>query len=486
MATLGDESDMIDKLQIDSFEALLSKCLHVSGNDDLLVIYDESLTPFVPAFERAITEKSVSSTLVYLPRSYQRFLIGESKSRGSADKIDLPSGVVAAIAASTAIVNLLEATPDNAPVRKAVNHTPRPNNCRLATIPGVTAKILQAILDAPVEEILNACEEMAWLLGEATEAEILSFDSHDREYKLKMNLGGWENEPIMSPGVLLPGSWGNVPPGETFCCPPHHTVNGTICINGSVPGQVLGAGQEVLLEFQRGKLISWRSSSTESNSPALAFFAQQKAMSAANNDENWNTFAELGIGLNSRITELTGNPLFDEKAAKTLHVAIGDNSVFGDDVSSFIHQDLVTWRPTLKLNNRCVMDRGVIDRALISTLRKNNFDLHQELALSDAIIHLREGRIGHHEGTLMRRLSKAQRVNYIHMSSKDISDALNELCENLARYDKVHIATFKKNNPKFGGISTARLLNVLYHYRVLGVASSVRPRADRGTSRPTG
>jgi leucyl aminopeptidase (aminopeptidase T) len=59
-------------------------------------------------------------------------------------------------------------------------------------------------------------------------------------------------------------------------------------------------------------------------------------------DRNWNTFAELGIGLNPAITILTGNSLFDEKAKGTIHIALGDNHAFGHHVESQFHDDLVT------------------------------------------------------------------------------------------------------------------------------------------------
>jgi hypothetical protein len=478
MANMTRNVEMNQEKQVEAFLALLSKCLGVCSDDEMLVIYDESMDQFLEGFERAIESKSVSTTLLYLPKAQQRFLVSHSKSRGSPDKIDLPSGVVAAITASTVIVNLLDGAPDNSPVRKAVNHTPRPNKCRLATIPGISSAILQAILDAPVSDILCACEEIAWLLGEATEAEIITFDSLGTKYDLKLSLGGWENEPIMSPGILLPGSWGNVPPGETFCCPPFKTVNGRICINGSVRGCVLENGQEVVLDFVDGKLVRWHAPAQQLQSPALAFFEQHKSRSASNHDDNWNTFAELGIGLNPRITELTGNPLFDEKAIQTLHIAIGDNSVFGDDVSSFIHEDLVTRQPSLLLNGRLLMDRGVIDRAYIRTLRETACESTNEMGVSDSVIYLREGRIGKHKGSFMRRLSKAQRVNYVSMASKEMVGPLAELCDVL-RADRVHIAAFLKNYPTFAGIPTARLLALLCHYRVLQVTPLARTRADQ-------
>lgn len=182
--------------------------------------------------------------------------------------------------------------------------------------------------------------------------------------------------------------------------------------------------------------------------------------------------------MNPRITSLTGSPLFDEKAINTLHIAIGDNAGFGGDVSALAHYDLVTCRPSLLLDDRLVMNRGDIDRDLISSLRNAASSVMQEFPVRDAVIYLREGRIGFRNGQFMRRLSKAQRVNYVRFASEEIAVALGELCEALRAYDRVHITAFLKNHCSFNSFPTSILLNTLQHYRVLGVLSAARDKSQ--------
>jgi hypothetical protein len=79
----------------------------------------------------------------------------------------------------------------------------------------------------------------------------------------------------------------------------------------------------------------------------------------------------------------------------------------------------------------------------------------------------------------MRRLSKAQRVNYIRIASADTIGPLTELYQTLHTHDRVHIASFLKNFPSFGGINTAALLDILYHYRILGVQPTGRAQNPR-------
>ncbi len=462
---------------VEAFRTVLSKCLDVGPRDEFLVLYDESMLEFLDSLVSALQSISVSCTFLYLPDACKRFIMVDSQRSGSRYLVDLPASVVAAISASTAMLNLLGGSPETEPVRRAVNHTPRHNNCKLATIPGVCRAVLDAILAAPIDEILSASEDVAWILGESTEATVQSHDSLGNQYELTLALEGWENEPIMSPAVLLPGSWGNVPPGETFCCPTPSCVNGSICINGSVPGYVIREGEEVILHFADGKLIQWQQVAGPSST--VQFFERAKQRGLQTKDENWNTFAELGIGLNPKIVKLTGNPLLDEKAANTIHIAIGDNAGFGGDVSSLAHYDLLVLKPHLLINGHQVIKQGVIDRRLISALRTAASTKMEDFPLRDAIVNLREGRLGKHNGILMRRLSKAQRVNYVCLGSTEITEALRQLCDCLSTFGPTQVAAFIRSNPSFNSVSTSYLLNMLYHYRVLTILSTARDRLDK-------
>jgi hypothetical protein len=374
------------------------------------------------------------------------------------------------------MVNLLDSDPETSSVRKAVNHRPRPRNCRLATIPGISHEVLASITESPFDSILKDCERMAWILGESRDVEIESYDSDGNPHTLRLQLNGWDSEPVMSPGLLLPGSWGNVPPGETFCCPRPETVSGTICINGSVPHHVIGTGEEIFLTFDHGTLTEWHSGNPSS---ALAFFETESARATVNRDKNWNTFAELGIGMNPRIAKLTGNPLFDEKAMNTLHIAIGDNSNFGDDVVSLVHHDLITVKPTLRLDGHVILNRGEFQRDLIDTLRAALRPVENELP-NDVIVTLRESRIGLHNDILQRRLSKAYRINYVQMADLATSLLLADLYNALQAYNSVHLATFLKTYPTFDGTPTMELLALLHHYRAL----HLRPPAPLSSAKP--
>jgi len=57
--------------------------------------------------------------------------------------------------------------------------------------------------------------------------------------------------------------------------------------------------------------------------------------------------AELGIGTNVGVTDLVGSVLLDEKAAGTVHLAVGDDASIGGDTEAPVHLDGILREPTV-------------------------------------------------------------------------------------------------------------------------------------------
>lgn len=55
---------------------------------------------------------------------------------------------------------------------------------------------------------------------------------------------------------------------------------------------------------------------------------------------------------------LSGNPLEDEKALGTVHIAIGDNKSFGGKVEASVHLDGIMKNPILVIDGRTVIKNG--------------------------------------------------------------------------------------------------------------------------------
>ncbi len=464
---MNEESLESDSLR-QSFSVLLDRCLRLGTKDETLIIYDESLNPYFEPLLDEVRRRAASTTFVFIPKSYQLDLVMHKLSSEEGN-LALPAGLVSAILESSVILNLLDGDHATTLVRKAVLQQRRPEQSRLAHIPGIAKVILNILLKSPFDQIEKSSELFAWALGEATQAELETEDLAGKRHVLRMDLGGWDNEPMMSPGTIFEGSWGNIPPGETFCCPDPVTVDGEICINGSVPGHVMAQGEETLLTFEQGKLVDWKCSSP--GSPSDRFFDERKQRSEAIHDRNWNTFAELGIGLNPAIAVLTGNPLFDEKAMGTIHIAIGDNHAFGHHIESQIHDDLVTWRPSLRLNGATVIDRGVFIMENLERprngVRAGSGDIPENVSfflIKKKVQALGQGR----DRILARKLFKQYRVGFVQMADPKIGRILAQVAQKLDTYNQVKVNEFLTEYPAFEGIQTRELLGTLHHYRVLG------------------
>jgi hypothetical protein len=185
--------------------------------------------------------------------------------------------------------------------------------------------------------------------------EVTSYVAAGTAHRLTADIGGWERLPVASDGVISDGAWGNVPSGETYIAPIEGSGEGSIVINGSLPGLVVKPGAEMVLHFERGRLAR----AEPANGPTAQWLYETQIQKAqATGDPNWSNLAEIGVGMNPAVEHLTGNMLFDEKAAGTAHVALGTNTFMGGAVNASIHCDMVTRSPTVAIDGKTVMDRG--------------------------------------------------------------------------------------------------------------------------------
>ena len=134
-----------------------------------------------------------------------------------------------------------------------------------------------------------------------------------------------------------PGDFSNLPAGEVFVSPAGG--DGRVVVDGTLPGTGL-LDAPVAFEVEAGRVVHLDDSSLRDDVEAAA----ESVGEAAYN------LAELGIGTNVGVTELIGHLLIDEKAAGTVHVAIGDDASIGGDVEAPIHVDGVLRDPTVRVD----------------------------------------------------------------------------------------------------------------------------------------
>jgi leucyl aminopeptidase (aminopeptidase T) len=462
--TQGPETAAVADLR-SAIRDLFQVALSADPSDEVLIICDESFERYERLFTSVAMELGLSFAFLYMPNEQQRYLARKITTDRSIDW--LPRPIKIAVNSASITINALSGSLTTSAVRRAILQQPRLRDARLAHMPGVSDDVLLIVARTDFRQILTECEMLAWFLGNAKSGTIDTTTASGRTCTLTLELGGWDNEPLMSPGIIPAGSWGNFPPGEVFCCPSPTGVNGEVNINGSVPGLILSPGEDVVLKFEEGRLAQW---STQGSEAVDKFFLDLKRSSEERGDVNWKTFAELGIGLNPAIQTLTGNPLFDEKAAATLHVAVGDNTTFGATIKSDIHVDLVTWHPTLRLDGIEVMTRGSLQLNSLRRYRSSWVPTPANLPPT-ARLWLKEAEIHTDGGIMRRRLARAGRVGYVQMADDRIGSALAVLAERLRRLENVSIQELLEHQPKIDGYPTERLLDWLEHYQCLIVST---------------
>jgi len=238
-----------------------------------------------------------------------------------------PDPVAAAMAAADVVL---------APTTKSLSHTLARTDAtdagaRVATLPEITDAVFLMGMDADYESIRDECERLLDQVADASEIRVTSPQGTD------ITLEPGDREWRMDTGIVHePGQMSNLPAGEVFVSP--ETANGTYVVDGSMrPHGKLEAGQTITVEVEDGYATHISDDAVREEFEAAA---EEVGRDAYN-------LAELGIGANLGVEDLVGSILLDEKAAGTVHLALGDDHAFGGDVEAPIHQDGVLTEPTV-------------------------------------------------------------------------------------------------------------------------------------------
>jgi leucyl aminopeptidase (aminopeptidase T) len=217
-----------------------------------------------------------------------------------------------------------------APTTKSITHTRAVSEAvesgsRGSTLPVITEETFSVGLSADYSVIRENCNTLYSQLRGAEEVRYVTELGTDLRFEPRE----WH---LDTGDISLPGTYANLPGGEIFT--PPKSVNGKIVYDGSMrPHGRLEEPIEVKVED--GYVTSISDDGLESR---IESAAENSGRSAYN-------LAEVAIGANPAVSELTGNILLDEKAAGTVHVAIGDNINFGGDVEASIHEDGIITNP---------------------------------------------------------------------------------------------------------------------------------------------
>ena len=305
----------------DAAETAVEQCLGLQAGEDCVVVTDDKRRDIGEALYEVASETTDSATILQYPPGDQH---GEEP----------PAPVAAAMAEADVFL---------APTTKSLSHTrargaANDAGARGATLPGITEEVFTTGLDADYETIAEHCEDVLAQVAAADEVRVttpagtdITFEAGDREWRDDTGI------------VHEDGDFSNLPAGEVFVSPVD--ANGTYVVDGTMmPHGRLDDGQELRFEVEDGFVTDISDDQVRE---------QVEAASEQVGEDAYN-LAELGIGTNVAVTDLVGSVLLDEKAAGTVHIAIGDDAGIGGDTDAPLHLDGIIREPTVYADGEVV------------------------------------------------------------------------------------------------------------------------------------
>ena len=324
---------------------IVQQCLDLKPSQQFVLLADETTVETAVAIAEAAESLGVSQTIILVPTAIQRRIPSDGELSFTAQR---------AAREARAILICVNSQPESMPFRKRILETHWTAHTKVGVMPGASLEVLK-LADVDMDQLTTDCGHLEIAMARGKTLELISYAADDTPHSLTVDIGGWERLPVASDGTISDGAWGDVPSGETYIAPMEGSAEGSVVINGSLPGMVLGPKQELALSFEWGRLTRV----TPADKPTARWLHEsQIAKAQAAGDLNWSNLAEIGIGMNPAVDHLTGNMLIDEKAAGTAHIALGTNLFMGGMVDASIHCDMVTQRPTVRIDGKVVVERG--------------------------------------------------------------------------------------------------------------------------------
>jgi leucyl aminopeptidase (aminopeptidase T) len=282
----------------------IDQCLALESDEECLIVTDDDRLEIGEALYSVAADRATASMIQYPP--------------GETHGAEPPRPVAAALKDSDVFL---------APTTKSLSHTrARSAACdagaRGATLPGITRAVFETGLDADYGAIQAACESVYEQVRGAEAIHVSTASGTD------LTVSPGDRQWMQDTGVVqTAGGFSNLPAGEVFISP--QSAEGTFVVDGTMMPHGRLDGRTIEFEVTDGQI-------TAIGDDEIRQTVEEAAESVG--DAAYN-LAELGIGTNVAVSNLVGSVLLDEKAAGTVHLAIGDDASIGGDTEAPIHLD---------------------------------------------------------------------------------------------------------------------------------------------------
>lgn len=201
-------------------------------------------------------------------------------------------------------------------------------------------------IDVDYYELKDSANTVAQILLKGSKVRIQSEKGTD----LQLSIEG--RNPFVDDGIITEEDLEkgdtviNLPSGEVYIAPVEESVEGTVVFDlGYYQGERI---EGIRLKFSRGQVIEF--SAKKNGEQLQQFFKSGEA--------GRRVLAELGIGLNPWIKQMIGYQVCDTKQLGSIHLALGENRLFGGKNSASIHWPLVMTDLNLWVDERRLIENG--------------------------------------------------------------------------------------------------------------------------------
>jgi len=318
----------MDKALLKAAMIALGDCMKLAANESVLIVTDAKLLDIGHALRQAAIDLGADPVLIEIqPRSR--------------DGEEPPPSVAQAMMKSDVVV---------IPTSRSLTHTAaRRQACaagaRVATMPGILRETMIRCLNADYYAIAERTKRLAEILTAGKLLHVTSAGGTD----MTLPIDGIKA--IASTGLFHDrGASGNLPSGEAYLMPVEGASAGVFVVDGSMSGLgSLASKKPITIRVEKGLAVDIRGG-------AAARKLREKLEPLGPRAFN---IAEFGMGTNDTAI-ITGSILEDEKILGTIHIALGNNLSMGGTVDVPVHLDGIVKSPTVELDGRKIMERGML------------------------------------------------------------------------------------------------------------------------------
>lgn len=201
-------------------------------------------------------------------------------------------------------------------------------------------------VDADYERLSGDAAAVARALEQADEVRVTTPKGTDVTFRLGGRPVLIDDGVISDADVAHGDAAVNLPAGKVFVAPIESSVSGRAVFDFAFRNDKVIHDLELEIAEGHVRLIGAARGARD--------FERTLAFSHGDKDR----IGEFAVGLNPGVHRFTGYALTDEKRRGTVHLAIGDNRLFGGDNAATLHWDLFMEKPTVLLDGRPLVEAG--------------------------------------------------------------------------------------------------------------------------------